>query len=153
MRGTCPDFDSLTPAQRNYIRRLEQDNETLRRQAPPCPVIPDRRAGVLLHITSLPITLGSGDLHNEAYDFIDFMKECGLSVWQMLPIHPPQYLPIGYPQRNLLSPYQPQCVHAGNPALINLEWLMGKGWLSRLPKKPDSLETLSHTSSSYTKIM
>ncbi len=84
-----------------------------------CPVS-QRRAGVLLHPTSLPGTLGNGDLGHEAYRFIDFLSHAGMSVWQMLPIAP---------THGDLSPYTALSVHAGNPDLINLEWLGKKGWL------------------------
>ena len=90
-----------------------------------------RRAGVLLHLTSLPSTLGNGTMGKQAYRFVDFLRECGLSVWQVLPIHPPQNVPVGTPHRDFLSPYQPQSVHAGNPMLIDLEKLINKGWLPR----------------------
>ena len=46
-----------------------------------------RCAGVLCHIASLPGpagTLGSG-----AHAFLDFIGRAGLSVWQMLPLNPP----------------------------------------------------------------
>ncbi len=89
-----------------------------------------RHAGILLHITSLPGTVGNGDLGEQAYYFIDFLKECGLSVWQMLPINPPHMLPLRYPHREFLSPYQCQSAHAGNPLLINLERLVEKQWLT-----------------------
>jgi len=79
-------------------------------------VLDKRRAGILLHITSLPKTWGNGDLGDSAYYFVDFLAKSKLSVWQMLPIHP-----LSNPAD--LSPYQPQSVHAGNPLLISLEWL------------------------------
>ena len=63
-----------------------------------------RRTGILLHPTSL---VGKGD----AYRFIDFLAESGISLWQMLPLGPPH---------DDLSPYQCQSVHAANPALIDI---------------------------------
>lgn len=95
-------------------------------------VLDKRRAGILLHITSLPSTLGNGTMGKHAYRFIDFLTECGLSVWQILPIHPPQRVPLNTPYRDFLSPYQPQSVQAGNPLLINLEKLIKKGWLPKM---------------------
>ena len=62
-----------------------------------------RRGGVLLHPTSLP----SHTLY-DAYRWIDFMAESGLSVWQLLP--------FGVPQSGL-SPYQCLSAFAVNPAL------------------------------------
>ena len=44
-----------------------------------------RASGVQLHPTSLP----SGRLDDDAYAFIDWLAEAGQSVWQMLPLGPP----------------------------------------------------------------
>lgn len=112
------------------LLRQERENQKVH------PLLEKRRAGILLHITSLPATPGNGDLGDQAYNFIDFLKSCGLSVWQMLPIHPTHTLPKGYPHRDFLSPYQCQCVHAGNPLLINLEWLVRNGWLNAVDEPP-----------------
>lgn len=81
-----------------------------------------RRAGVLLHPTSLPESLGNGDLGHQAYRFIEFLNDCGFKVWQMLPLGP---------THDDKSPYQCLSAHAGNPLLISLEWLEDKGWLNR----------------------
>lgn len=116
------------------LLRQERENQKIKVH----PLLEKRRAGILLHVTSLPATPGNGDLGDQAYYFVDFLKECGLSVWQMLPIHPTHTLPKGYPHRDFLSPYQCQCVHAGNPLLINLEWLVRKGWLDKLDDPPIS---------------
>lgn len=75
-----------------------------------------RRAGVLLHITSLP----NKDLGQDAYYFVDFLKSIGASVWQVLP--------LGITHEDG-SPYQSLSAHAGNPALISFDWLIEKGWL------------------------
>ncbi|KHD10061.1 hypothetical protein PN36_20030 [Candidatus Thiomargarita nelsonii] len=88
-----------------------------------------RRAGILLHPTSLPGTQGNGDLGREAYRFVDFLADSGISLWQMLP--------LGVPHEDL-SPYQCQSVHAANPLLINLEYLVEKGWLT--PATDENLE-------------
>lgn len=79
-----------------------------------------RRAGVLLHPTSLPGNRERGHLGENARHFIDFLQSAGLSVWQMLPLGPTHA--DG-------SPYQCLSVHAGNPALISLDDLMQAGWL------------------------
>ncbi len=64
-----------------------------------------RRAGVLLHPTSLP----SGTLYDGAL-WLDFLEASGLSVWQVLP--------LGVPQDDL-SPYQCLSAFAVNPALLH----------------------------------
>jgi len=81
-----------------------------------------RRAGVLLHPTSLSGSLGNGDLGHEAYRFIEFLHGCGFKVWQMLPLGP---------THDDKSPYQCLSAHAGNPLLISLDWLADRGWLDR----------------------
>ena len=82
-----------------------------------------RRAGVLLHITSLPNENGSGNMGKEAYNFVNFLQGAGVKVWQTLP--------LGAPHGDG-SPYQCLSAHAGNPALISLEELINKGWLQEV---------------------
>ena len=79
-----------------------------------------RQSGVLLHITSLPSRGGIGTLGQAAYDFIDFVKDAGMSVWQMLPIGP-----TGYAE----SPYQSASTYAGNPLMIDFDMLEAEGIL------------------------
>lgn len=81
-----------------------------------------RRAGVLLHPTSLPGYADNGDIGHEAYRFIEFLNACGFKVWQMLP--------LGHTHEDK-SPYQCLSSHAGNPLLISLDWLEDRGWLNR----------------------
>jgi 4-alpha-glucanotransferase len=66
-----------------------------------------RRAGVLLHITSL----ATGDLGPEAHRFVDFLADAGVSVWQVLPL-----VPTHEEDR---SPYNALSAMAGNPELIS----------------------------------
>jgi 4-alpha-glucanotransferase len=81
-----------------------------------------RRAGVLLHPTSLPSEGEGGTLGKKAYQFVDFLAASGFSVWQTLP--------LGQPHGDK-SPYQCQSIHAGNILLINLEILINQGCLNR----------------------
>src|SRR5918994_491821 len=67
-----------------------------------------RRAGVLLHVTSLP---GAGDLGEEAYRFVDFLADAGFTVWQVLPLVPTH--------DDDGSPYNAPSAMAGNPDLIS----------------------------------
>lgn len=69
-----------------------------------------RRAGVLLHVTSLP---GAGDLGDEAHRFVDFAAAAGCTVWQVLPLVPTH--------EDVPSPYDSPSAMAGNPALISRE--------------------------------
>lgn len=91
-------------------------------------LLDQRRAGVLLHITSLPGRGECGDLGREAYNFINFLHDAGVSVWQTLP--------LGMPHGDG-SPYQCLSAHAGNPALISIDWLVEKGWLSSQERYPE----------------
>ncbi|MCI0506780.1 MAG: 4-alpha-glucanotransferase [Gammaproteobacteria bacterium] len=79
-----------------------------------------RRAGVILHPTSLPGKCAQGDLGPDACRFADFLNDCGISVWQMLPVGP---------THEDRSPYMSLSVDAGNPGLISLELLHQWGWL------------------------
>ncbi|QIK68190.1 4-alpha-glucanotransferase [Nocardioides sp. HDW12B] len=80
-----------------------------------------RRAGVLLHLTSLPSPYGPGDVGPAAYAFVDFLASAGCSVWQVLPLVPAH---AGEP-----SPYNALSAMAGNPELISLELLRDQGLL------------------------
>ncbi len=76
-----------------------------------------RKAGILLHITSLPGDYGAGDIGNKAFRFIDFLKESGQTYWQILPVNPVSGK-SGY------SPYSSSSAFAGNILLIDPEWLV-----------------------------
>jgi len=69
-----------------------------------------RRAGVLLHPTSLPGPSANGVFGSEARRFIDRIAASGFTVWQMLPLGPVD---------TSRSPYQLSSVFAGNPELID----------------------------------
>ncbi len=90
----------------------------------------DRRAGILLHPTSLPSKYGIGDFGREAFEFIDYLKAAGQTIWQMLPVNP-----VGFGD----SPYQSPSAFAGNPMLISLDDLIARGLLTeadiKIPKE------------------
>ena len=79
-----------------------------------------RRAGILLHPTSLPGPWGNGEIGVEARHFVDFLVAAGQTVWQMLPLGPTHHHG---------SPYQCLSVLAGNPQLISIDELIQRGWL------------------------
>lgn len=79
-----------------------------------------RESGMLLHITSLPEKGGIGTLGGAAYEFVDFLREAGMKIWQVLPVGP-----TGYGE----SPYQSASTYAGNPLLIDLKTLEKDGIL------------------------
>ncbi|OMP11672.1 Glycoside hydrolase, family 77 [Corchorus capsularis] len=90
-----------------------------------------RRAGILLHPTSFRGPYGIGDLGEEAFRFIDWLHLAGCSVWQVLPLVPPD---------EGGSPYAGQDANCGNTLLISLEELVKDGLLTNeeLPQPIDS---------------
>ena len=88
-----------------------------------------RQGGILLHVTSLPGPEGIGTLGRGARQWIDFLENSGMHLWQVLPVGP-----TGYGE----SPYQSACALAGNPYLIDLEMLHDEGWLPEYEPAPVS---------------
>ncbi|MFN7959742.1 MAG: 4-alpha-glucanotransferase [Thermoanaerobaculia bacterium] len=91
----------------------------------------ERKAGILLHPTSLPGGCGVGDLGSAAEAFLRWLAEAGQSVWQVLPLGP-----TGFGD----SPYSLLSSFAGNPLLISLEELVKDGLLdaSDLSAQPET---------------
>ena len=81
-----------------------------------------RKSGILMHISSLPSEFGIGKLGDSAYMFANFLRDCGVQVWQILPLSPTSYGD---------SPYQSFSTFAGNPYFISLEELIKEGLLTR----------------------
>jgi len=81
-----------------------------------------RKSGILLPISSIPSRYGIGAFSKEAYEFVDFLQSAGQKLWQILPLGP-----TGYGD----SPYQSFSAFAGNPYYIDLEELIGRGWLTK----------------------
>ncbi|KAK2655954.1 hypothetical protein Ddye_009006 [Dipteronia dyeriana] len=117
-----------------------------------------RRAGVLLHPTSFSGPYGIGDLGEEAFRFIDWLRDSGCSLWQVLPLVPP-----GRKANEEGSPYSGQVIflpikflfparmysiehnsngdaNCGNTLLISLEELVKDGLLAKdeLPQPIDA---------------
>lgn len=76
-----------------------------------------RKAGILLHVSSLPGKFGTGDMGPSAYNFIEYLANCGQRLWQVLPLNPTdggcEY-----------SPYSTSSAFAGNLKLISPEMLV-----------------------------
>lgn len=86
-------------------------------------MIPDaRKAGILLHVTSLPSKYGIGTLGSSAFEFLDWMESAGLSIWQVLPLVPTNYGD---------SPYQSVSSTALNYYMIDFDVLNQKGLLKK----------------------
>ena len=73
-----------------------------------------RKAGVLLPVFSLMSEYGIGDFGQGARYFIDYVREAGFKIWQILPI-----TTIGAGN----SPYSGLSAFAGNPLFIDLSEL------------------------------
>ncbi len=81
-----------------------------------------RKAGILMHVSSLASDYGIGTIGKEAYEFVDFLKRSEQRYWQILPLNPTEF-------GN--SPYQSPSVFAGNTLLIDLDELIADGLLYR----------------------
>lgn len=88
----------------------------------PIGAVMKRSAGILMHISSLPGPYGIGTFGKEAYRLIDFLELAGQSRWQVLPLGPTSYGD---------SPYQSFSSFAINPYFIDLDILIGEGWLEQ----------------------
>src|SRR5690606_25631635 len=84
-----------------------------------------RRAGVLLHVASLPGPAGAGTLGADARRFVDFLVAAGFTVWQTLPLGPTDAHG---------SPYCVRSAYAGEPRLIDA------AALAELAELPSSLD-------------
>jgi 4-alpha-glucanotransferase len=79
-----------------------------------------RRAGILLHPTSLPGSGPCGDLGAGAVRFLDWLHEAGCTTWQVLPLNPPG---------GGFSPYDSPSAFAVGTHLLSLEQLAEEGLL------------------------
>jgi 4-alpha-glucanotransferase len=97
-----------------------------------------RRAGILLHISSLPSRGPIGDLGPAAHAFADWLAEAGCSSWQVLPLNP---------MGPALCPYASPSAMASEPLLISLDALVEQGLLEPFdaPHTAATDETLLHT--------
>lgn len=101
-----------------------------------------RSAGILLPVSSLPSPYGIGCFSQEAYDFVDWLKDAGQTYWQILPLGVTSYGD---------SPYQSFSAFAGNPYFISLDELVKEGVLTAEECKRQSSaarRTISTTASS-----
>lgn len=82
----------------------------------------ERQIGILLPIFSLPGKYGIGSVGESAYNFVDFLKEAEVDIWQILPLSP-----TGFGN----SPYQSSSAFAGNEYYIDLNTLCRQGLLKK----------------------
>jgi 4-alpha-glucanotransferase len=86
-----------------------------------------RRAGVLLHVSSLPGPWGVGDLGPSAYAWIRWLEAAGQRVWQTLPLSPID---------EHGCPYASPSAMASEPLLLSIDQLIVDGWLLRSEAVP-----------------
>ena len=82
-----------------------------------------RKAGILLHITSLPGKYGIGDFGPEACRFVDFLVRTSQTYWQMLPLAP-------VTASRSWSPYSSPSAFAMNTLLVNPRQLYVEGLIN-----------------------
>ena len=101
-------------------------------------LLKSRRAGVILHLTSLPGPQACGSLGQDAYRWLDWLHTSGFRVWQFLPLTP---VADG-------SPYNSYSAFAGNPRLIDIAAMKELGFPDRPELRPDAtdyvLQALQH---------
>ena len=82
----------------------------------------NRKSGVLMHISSLWGEYSEGSFGKEAMEWIDFLSDCGFSVWQVLPFCIPD---------ECNSPYKSFSAFSGNPFFIDLPTLFDEGLITK----------------------
>ena len=93
-----------------------------------------RKAGVLLHISSLPGEFGCGTFGKNAYRFADFLASSGFTIWQVLPFNIPH---------KDACPYSSVSTFAQNPLFIDPEILLEKGLITK--SELDEIKEAYHT--------
>ncbi|MBQ6266442.1 MAG: 4-alpha-glucanotransferase [Clostridia bacterium] len=81
-----------------------------------------RQSGMLMHISSLYGDYSIGNFGKPAFEFIDFLKDVGFSVWQVLPFTVTD---------SYNSPYKSYSAFGGNPFFVDPETLFAQGLLTR----------------------
>lgn len=86
----------------------------------------DKKCGILAAVSSLPSDYGIGSFDEEAYKFIDFLKDCNQDYWQILPL-----CPIGKGN----SPYSSPASFGGEILYIDLKKLKNQGLIKEIPNE------------------
>lgn len=86
----------------------------------------ERKAGLLLAVSSLPGSFGVGDFGQDAFNFVELLSKTNAKYWQILPLNP-----VGYGN----SPYQTFSSFAGDEIYISIEKLYEALGLPLTPQK------------------
>jgi len=81
-----------------------------------------RTSGVLMHVSSLWGEYSEGSFGKAAYEWIDFLSDCGFGVWQTLPFCLPD---------DVNSPYKSYSAFSTNPYFIDVPSLYEEGLITR----------------------
>ena len=84
-----------------------------------------RRAGILLHPSSLPGPYGIGEIGPGARGFLAWLDAAGQRIWQILPLTPVDAAGC---------PYASPSTFAHEPMLLSLDDLCDDGWLLHAEK-------------------
>ena len=103
-----------------------------------------RSSGILAHITSLPSPFGIGDIGPSSHSFLQFLRDCGQSYWQFLPVGPTNPIFDN-------SPYMSTSAFAGSPLLISPELLYQHSLVSR--KSIDDHLSFSPYTTEFSKVI
>lgn len=95
-----------------------------------------RSAGILLHPTSLPGPFGAGELGDEAVGFVEFLRQAGQRLWQVLPLTPPDAEG---------SPYSSESAFAGSPLLVSTQRMIEAGLLEEEDARAANKEGTGYT--------
>ena len=80
-----------------------------------------KQMGVLCHVTSVPSDYGVGDFGRSSFEFIDFLAENNLKVWQILPLN----------ETNIYNcPYASTCYFSYEECLVDPEALLNAKLIS-----------------------
>lgn len=82
----------------------------------------ERSSGIILHPTSFFSSFASGDLGDSSKIIIDWLRDSGFKLLQILPLGP-----TGYGD----SPYQSFSSFAGTPYIISFDYLVRDGFLKK----------------------
>ena len=91
-----------------------------------------RSSGVLMHISSLYGDYSCGSFGREAMEFVDFLANCGFSLWQVLPF-------CMVDECN--SPYKSYSAFGGNPYFVDLPLLFEEGLITESELKSSRQQT------------